>query len=84
MKKQFSLIAATAALFLTVTPFVNAGTPSKAKKHAVKTTQTAAVKYTAVRAPQVQSENYGAEIGSDAPHQERNPSAHPELFQIAR
>lgn len=26
-------------------------------------------------------EFYVAEIGSGAPHQERNPSAHPELFQ---
>ena len=25
-------------------------------------------------------ELYGSEIGSDAPHQERNPSQHPELF----
>ncbi|MBE7157913.1 MAG: hypothetical protein INR62_05690 [Rhodospirillales bacterium] len=24
---------------------------------------------------------YGAEIGVDAPHQERNPSQHPELFR---
>ena len=24
---------------------------------------------------------YGAELGSDVPHQERNPSQHPELFR---
>ena len=26
-------------------------------------------------------ELYGAEIGGDAPHQERNPAQHPELFR---
>lgn len=29
-------------------------------------------------------EFYGAEIGNSAPHQERNPSQHPELFQPKR
>ena len=29
-------------------------------------------------------EFYGAEVGSNAPHQERNPSDHPELFQAKR
>ncbi len=27
---------------------------------------------------------YGAEVGSSAPHEERNPSDHPELFQAKR
>lgn len=27
---------------------------------------------------------YGAEVGTSAPHQERNPSEHPELFQIKK
>ena len=29
-------------------------------------------------------EFYNAEIGTGAPHQERNPSDHPELFQTKR
>ena len=29
-------------------------------------------------------EFYSAEVGGDAPHQERNPSQHPELFQANR
>ena len=83
--KTLSFLAATAALFLTVTPFAHAGTPSKAKKRAV--VRTTAVDYNTItiRAsqPQIGSE-YGAEIGSDAPHEERNPSQHPELFQYNR
>lgn len=83
MKTQISLFAA--ALFLTVTPFAHAGTP--AKKHAAKkTAKTTTVNYNAVviRDTQPQADTVGCEIGTDAPHQERNPSAHPELFQIAR
>ena len=84
MKTQLSFLAAATALFLTVTP-AHAGTPAK-KRVAKKTEQAATVDYNTVtiRASQPQTGEYGAEIGSDAPHQERNPSAHPELFQINR
>ncbi len=86
--KKISLLAATAALFLTVTPFAQAGTPAKAKKHAAKKTvqATSAVDYNAViiRAPQSDDAAYGTELGSDAPHEERNPSQHPPLHQNTR
>ena len=83
--KTLSYLAATAALFLTVTPLAHAGTP--AKKHAVKkTVQTAAVNYDTitVRASAPQPAPVGTEVGNDAPHEERNPSQHPELFQYNR
>ena len=84
MKKSLSYLAATAALFLTVTPFAHAGTPSKAKKRAVA--RTTAVDYNTITilASQPQTGEYGAEVGTDAPHEERNPSQHPELFQYNR
>lgn len=86
MKTQIASIAA-AALFLALTPLAHAGTPAKAKKHATaKTVQTTTVDYNTVtiRANQPDTVTAGGEIGNDAPHEERNPSAHPELFQIAR
>ena len=85
--KKISFLAATAALFLTVTPFAHAGTPAKAKHATKKTAQTTApVAYNAVviRASQPDDAAYGPELGSGAPHEERNPSQHPELFQYNR
>ena len=70
MKKTFSILAASAALFLTVTPFATAGTPAK--------------NTVVIRASQPQAVTAGSEIGNDAPHEERNPSQHPELFQYNR
>ena len=87
MKKSLSYLAATTALFLIVTPFAHAGTPSKAKKQRATARNTAAaVDYNTVtiRASQPAPAPVGGEIGNDAPHQERNPSQHPELFQYNR
>ncbi len=84
MKTQITFLAATAALFLTVTPFAHAGTPAKAKKHVAKQT-TVDYNTVTIRANKVDdAAAYGTEVGTDAPHEERNPSQHPELFQIAR
>lgn len=85
MKNQIILLAATAALFLTVTPFAHAGTPAKAKKHVAKKATTVDYNTVTIRANQPDdAAAYGTEVGTDAPHEERNPSQHPELFQIAR
>ena len=80
--KTLSFLAATAALFLTVTPLAHAGTP--AKKHATKkTAQAAKVDYNTIviRGSDQQTTPVGSEVGNDAPHEERNPSQHPELFR---
>lgn len=85
MKKTFSILAASAALFLTVTPFAHAGTP--AKKHvAKKTAKATTVDYNTVviRDTDPKTQTVGTEVGNDAPHEERNPSQHPELFQYNR
>ena len=79
--KTLSYLAAAAALFLTVTPLAHAGTP--AKKHVTKQT-TVDYNTVTIRATQPDDAAYGTEVGTDAPHEERNPSQHPELFQIAR
>ena len=83
MKTQITFLAATAALFLTVTPFAQANAPKKAKKHVTKQT-TVDYNTVTIRATQPDDAAYGTEVGTDAPHEERNPSQHPELFQIAR
>ena len=90
MKTYLTLSAA--ALFLTTAPLAHAGTKATAKKH-TKTVETRQVNYVERVVVQDQAPTKpvqdahgwtGGEIGNDAPHEERNPSAHPELFQYGR
>ena len=89
MKTYITL--STTALLLALAPLAHAGT--SAKKHA-KTTETRRIAYvdrvivqapaTPVKPTQDAHGWTGGEIGNDAPHEERNPSDHPELFQYNR
>ena len=90
MKTYLTLSAA--ALFLAVTPLAHAGTKAPAKKHA-KTVETRQINYVdrvviqdqAPTKPVQDAHGWtGGEIGNNAPHEERTPSAHPELFQFNR
>ena len=80
----------SAALLLATTPLAHAGT--KARKH-IKTVETRQANYVdrvivqdqAPAKPTQDARGWiGSEVGNDAPHEERTPSAHPELFRADR
>ncbi len=84
-----SIALSTAALLLAIAPLAHAGTKATAKK----TTTTRQINYVdrvviqdQTPAKPVQDAHgwTGGEVGNDAPHEERTPSAHPELFQFNR
>ncbi len=86
------LTLSTAALFLATMPLAHAGTKATANKH-TKTVATRHINYVDRVIVQDQSPAKpmqdahgwtGGEIGNDAPHEERNPSEHPELFRAER
>ncbi len=90
MKTYIAL--STAALLLAVAPLAQAGTKATAKRHK-KTTETRQLAYVdrvvvqdqaSVKPTQDARGWTGGEIGNNAPHEERNPSDHPELFRINR
>lgn len=90
MKTHIAL--STAALLLAVAPLAHAGTKTTANKQA-KTTETRQIAYvdrvvvqdqTPIKPTQDAHGWTGGEIGNNAPHEERTPSTHPELFRYSR
>ncbi len=90
MKTYLTLTAA--ALILATAPLAHAGTKATVKKH-TKTVETRRLNYTdrvivddqaPIKSTQDARGWIGGEIGNNAPHEERNPSDHIELFQALR
>ena len=82
-----SIALSTAALLLAIAPLAHAGTKATTK------TTTRQINYVdrvviqdQTPAKPVQDAHgwTGGEIGNNAPHEERTPSAHPELFRFNR